>query len=169
LLKKEKLEKPLTVDQLIRETRRCRKPVQLSLKAGIAAQTIISYQPQEFLQQLWRFRKFMQGIRRILCYAEGLSLGTTASCVCFSPEKEGEGGRDLPTVTAWRGSNISSNIPSRVASPRNILLVIVRGSPSRVAVLSEVMQRNMVSCRSFGVLSHRSIALTSYLGQWVTH
>jgi hypothetical protein len=65
LVKEERLEKPLTVDELIRETRRCRQQVQLSLKAGIAVQTITSYQPQEFLRQLWRFRRFMQRIRRI--------------------------------------------------------------------------------------------------------
>jgi hypothetical protein len=59
------VEKPLTVDEIIRETRECRETVELCLKAGIAVQSIASYQPQEFLRCVRRFKKFLRRIRRI--------------------------------------------------------------------------------------------------------
>jgi hypothetical protein len=61
----EKVKKPLTIDEIIREAKKCRKPVELCLKAGIAVQPIASYQPQEFLRCVRGFKKFLRRIRRI--------------------------------------------------------------------------------------------------------
>jgi len=59
-LRREKLEKRLTVAELIRETRKCRKTVEVSLLAGHADYTIASYRPKEFNQHLHKFAKHLR-------------------------------------------------------------------------------------------------------------
>lgn len=55
-----KVEKPLTIDTLIRETEKCGKPVELRLKAGLARHTIATYEPHEFRNHLHNFRSGLE-------------------------------------------------------------------------------------------------------------
>jgi hypothetical protein len=62
-LRKEKLEKRLTVAELIQETRKCRKTVEVCLLAGHAGYTILSYRPKEFNQHLHKFAKHLRHLQ----------------------------------------------------------------------------------------------------------
>lgn len=55
-----KVKKPLEVDMIIRETMKCKKPIEVCLKAGGMLQPIASYTRKEFLGHLQRFRKGLE-------------------------------------------------------------------------------------------------------------
>jgi hypothetical protein len=54
------LKEKLTVDQLIRETGKCRKSLSIHLRAGFALRLIAEYKPKDFLKHLKNFKKDLE-------------------------------------------------------------------------------------------------------------
>jgi hypothetical protein len=62
-LRRQILEQRLTVAELIRETRKCRKAVEVCLLAGHAGYAIASYRPNEFNRHMHKFTKHLRHLQ----------------------------------------------------------------------------------------------------------